>query len=396
MKSWPFLKGSAADHVGSARGSRTKNHLLAALAVGGSALLATAGSSAAPVTLPDPSIPLLPERPSLCRMQEVARLPLRLTGYSLTTPALLDGGPLSMIVDTGSQGGLLTPEAAMRFHLVPDPQARVVIAGPDGRGHEVPVMLVPSLQLEHLRLTDVGFPLGNLPGVPKIRPPVQGLLGMNVLGIFDVELDLPHHQLNLWDVRRGSAICPSPPPWPGRVGAGWTELPARVSGGRFFIPFTLDGRRGVALLDSGARSHILSRGFAHRLGVSADVLARDPGGVSGGVNTASTTNEAADPARALNEANVYRWHRFHRLSVAGQTRLDPVLTVAPLHDQADLLLGADWFATHRVWLSTDTPNGEGRIYVQDVPQFQPAPAVVPLHKARKRPDRLSQHRHTRP
>lgn len=296
---------------------------------------------------PQPAFDALADRPSLCRLEEVAVLPLRMTGYYLTTPATLDGDPLSLIVDTGSEGSLLTPEAAEKFRLQVDPRDSVVIAGADGKGVAVPVADVPSMRLGNLRLANLAFPLGALPGLPMIQPPVLGILGMNVLGHFDVDMDLPRRRLGLWDVRRASSICPAPPRWNGR----WVELPARMSGGRFLIPFVLDGHKGTALLDSGARSHILSTAFARRIGVSANTLARDPGGVSAGVGSSE---------------HAYHWHRFHALEIAGETRAQPVLTVAPLTERADMLLGADWFATRNVWLSPPTrPGGEGRVYVQD-------------------------------
>ena len=56
----------------------------------------------------------------------------------------------------------------------------------------------------------------------------------------------------------------------------------------------------------------------------------------------------------------FHWHRFSTLQLGGETIRNPVLTVSPLSEQADMLLGEPYFATRRVWLSYAT----GRMFVQ--------------------------------
>ncbi|MBV8400166.1 MAG: hypothetical protein JOZ17_15715, partial [Acetobacteraceae bacterium] len=56
----------------------------------------------------------------------------------------------------------------------------------------------------------------------------------------------------------------------------------------------------------------------------------------------------------------YHWHRFASLQIGREVIRNPVLTVSPLQEEADLLLGSPFFATRRVWLS----YASGRMYVQ--------------------------------
>jgi hypothetical protein len=158
-----------------------------------------------------------------------------------------------------------------------------------------------------------------------------------VLSRFDVEFDLAHRRIGFWRIVAGSVACAPPPGWSGR----YDTIALGRRGNRMTMRAVLDGRAISVLVDSGARSRIVSTKAAARLGVSGDRLGADPGGVNAGVD--------------LHES-VYHWHRFARLTVGSETMERPVLTVAPLAEEVDMLLGADWFAERDVWVSyaTDT------------------------------------------
>ncbi|MCP1273096.1 retroviral-like aspartic protease family protein [Gluconobacter albidus] len=283
--------------------------------------LCTASSPAAPV----------------CEMSRAVVLPLRDDGGYLSVPVTVNGHNASMIVDTGSEGSLMTPGGGAAFHLPPDPEHRTMMQGPNGAPRVVPNIRIQDLRLGtphsgELALGAGTMAVGILPGSPMITPPVFGLLGADVLADYDLEFDVPHQRLTLWRVRLGSHACQPPPAWTGH----WTTMPMHRISGRLTVPFTLDGLSGTALLDSGARSHIVSTDFAHRLGLTDDQLALDPGGMTSGVD--------------LRE-RPYHWHHFKRFELGNTFWNHPVLTVAPVHDQADMLLGSDWFAHHEIWLS---------------------------------------------
>ncbi|MCX5618973.1 retroviral-like aspartic protease family protein [Bombella pollinis] len=285
-----------------------------------------------------------------CRQRHLTTITLQETGYYLTSVAQIHGRSLSMIIDTGSEGSLLTPEAISQLHLTPNAEEATIISGADGRGHVVPTIELASLTLGHVTFHQPIMPLGALPAFPAIQPPVLGLIGMDLLGHYDIDLDLPHHKLSLWEIQTHSMLCQQPPFWPYQS----QRLTAGRVRGRFFIPFTLDGQHGVALIDSGARSHIISKEFVYKLGITKDDLAQDPGGVSAGIG---------------DKEHRYHWHRFGRLTLGGQTQLHPVLTVTSLHEQADMLLGADWLMHHHLWLSA---GAEGAVFVKTTPETKPA------------------------
>nr|WP_294914866.1 retroviral-like aspartic protease family protein [uncultured Neokomagataea sp.] len=258
----------------------------------------------------------------------IITLPLRDDGGYLSVPATINGHALSVIVDTGSQGSLITSSAVKRMKLPTDTSLRTALSGAGGAGATVPDTRITTFQLGSLKLGSGLIAIGELPGIPLLHPPVEGLIGADVLSNFDLEFDVPHHQLTLWraDPLQG---CNTPQ-------EETRTIPAHLTSGRMTLAFTLDGITGTALLDSGARSHIISLDFAHKLGLTDNQLAQDPGGIAAGVDL--------HPHR-------YYWHHFKQFTL-GPTQWDhPTLTIAPLYDNVDMLLGSDWFAQHTVWVS---------------------------------------------
>lgn len=270
-----------------------------------------------------------------CQRRAVATALLRDDDGFINMPVGIGGRAASMLIDTGSDAGLFTELGADRLRLARDSSQRTVMQGTGGTGRTVPNVFYPDLIIGALRLQGGSMPVGGLPGMPVVTPPVAGLIGADVLAQFDVEFDLPQRRIVFWQIRSLSLLCSPPPVWEGV----FDTIPLERHGNRLTVAAKLDGSTITALVDSGARSRILSRRAAARLGVDADRLDGDPGGITAGVDMHETS---------------YHWHRFKTLTIGGETQKRPVLTVAPLDEQADLLLGADWFATHDVWISYST------------------------------------------
>jgi hypothetical protein len=96
-----------------------------------------------------------------------------------------------------------------------------------------------------------------------------------------------------------------------------------------------------ALLDTGASASLVTAAGMFRLGLTAAILAHDPGGNGAGVGPTP----------------VYmHLHRFGELRVGPDATRDPTLWVAPVHvvPIVDMLLGADWLRSRRVWISFAT------------------------------------------
>lgn len=275
-----------------------------------------------------------------CRVERRAELPVVLADGFPLVRATVGGRAVSFVLDTGAQDLLLTPEAAARLALPRDPAQRTLILGTGGAVVAENAVL-PGLSLGGAGPGGVGpggvgpggvglgprsVPVSPLPGLPAADPPVAGLLGASLLARYDLDLDLPGGRMALHEVRDcPGGVRPFPVPY---VMAPLSLTPQ----GEPFVTVLLDGTPVEALVDTGARGTVLTEAAATRVGL-------DPAG--GGV-----THGAEGAGMALRTA-VVREMRLGWEVLQGVT-----VGVAPLRlARGDMLLGADYFAGRRVWVS---------------------------------------------
>lgn len=289
-------------------------------------------------------LPLAAAEPSACSASSVAEVKLTDTLGFFSIPARIDGTLVSLLLDTGADTALVTPQAAHWLHLPLDPGQHTLLQGTGGDGGMAPNVILRRLTIGRLTLRNRSIPMGVLPALPRIAPPVAGLLGADLLAAFDVEIDPAQKRFALYAPGQISGDeCRRP--WHGA--SDTVDLQRR--GNRLLASVSLNGHELLALVDTGARSIIVDTAAAAKVGVTADMLATDPGGITSGVDMREVT---------------YHWHRFDTLRIGGETLHNPVLTVAPLQEHADMLLGSDYFARRRVWLSYATD----RMFVERPPR----------------------------
>jgi predicted aspartyl protease len=245
-------------------------------------------------------------------------------------PVEIDGTRLRMILDTGAERTLLTEGAVARLGMPRDTQHETRTFGIGGvsttRDAIVSNFAIGGTYLPVPRVTVGQFALPIEQGGD-----LDGLLGADILSAFDVDLDTRTGRLTLYRARN----CPHDgPPWQepflsmGSVSA---------QGNRLLVPIVLDGIGGVATLDTGAQNTVISVAMAQRAGVDAAAMARDP----------SITAHGA----AADELSV-RVHHFRLLRIGPAEVSDPPLPIVPAPDGlGDGLVGADFLAGRRVWLS---------------------------------------------
>jgi predicted aspartyl protease len=276
-------------------------------------------------------------RAETCSAKLVGQARLDESWGFVTIGGAIDGQPVSLLLDTGADAGLVTPEAVARLGLPRDPGRRTLVQGTGGNAPALSEdVVLRALSIGGVVFAPHAVPVGRLPALPHVAPAVVGLIGANLLETFDLELDPQHHRLGLYTMT-GSAGCgpETRPAWPG----AYDTVTLIRAGERRLVEVELDGHSLRALIDTGARSVILNTATAEAIGVSAASLATDPGGIGGGVDMHQVT---------------YHWHRFASLRIGALTLRRPVITVSPIEEEADMLLGASFFATRCVWLSFGT------------------------------------------
>jgi len=261
-----------------------------------------------------------------CNLQKRAETRVQVReGFPFVT-ASIGGTPVSMLLDTGAQGMLLTPGAVAALRLPIDPERGTRLLGTGG-SRDAPNAILRDLRLGSLRVPDASVPIADLPGVPETAPPLAGLLGAPLLSAFDVDLDVPHGRMALYDAPGcGVALLPVPPPY--------NVLPLEVTPeGEAFVPAKVNGVSLLALIDTGSRATILTEEAARRLGLGGPASANVARGVDG----------APMPVRHL---------RIASLEVGTEVLKNAPISVSPLQlGQGDMLLGLDFLGRRRVWIS---------------------------------------------
>ena len=286
------------------------------------ALAACAGTAAPPV---------VPRVTPGCTLTRQADLSLREVRNFLLVPARLDGHFVQLLVDTGAETSTLTPQAARQLRLPFASNRGAVMLGIAGpfrsetvRVHE---FVVGDVVLANKRL-------GLIP-MPPFRgehPAVVGLLGTDLLAGFEVDLDVPAGRMLLYAAQGCHAI----EPWRGGVAVPIAE----TRSGLMFVDAVVNGVTVRALLDSGARTTLIARGTAARLGVTPAMLARDPARVGMGVGRRDIA---------------VRQHRFASIGLPGAMDHDVIANVADLRlPGIAMLLGADYLARRHIWISYAT------------------------------------------
>ncbi len=248
-------------------------------------------------------------------------------------PASIGSVPVMLLLDTGAQGMLLMPGIAETLRLPPDPQIGTRLLGTGGV-RNAPNVMLRGLKIGGVPLADSSVPVAALPGVPQTEPPLAGLLGGQFLETYDLDLDVPHGRMALYDAL-GCAAPPFPLPY--------SILPLTASPeGDVFITVQVNGEGLLALVDTGSRATILTEQAAERLGL----------GGPGSANLAQGVDGSTLPIRHL---------RARRLQVGTEVTADAPISVSPLQlGRGDMLLGLDYLGRHRVWISYRT----GRVLIQ--------------------------------
>jgi clan AA aspartic protease (TIGR02281 family) len=256
---------------------------------------------------------------------------------------LANNMPLRLILDLGAERTVLTTAAAQRIGgKVPEIQFR---RGLNGVGGSLPSR---EIELTSFTVGGVDIPWRRLRVAPFALPTasIDGLLGTDVLGKFDIDLDLPNRRMSLYE--KGKCI------------PDWVAADAGIKIGRsalndhVFFPVLLDGRKITAMIDTGAQRTTLSAATARAIGITEAALAQD------------------QPVRTRGFGNgqlASRLHRFASLTVGRITLANPEIVITDLRVRGiDMVLGMDFLQSRRLFLS----YAGFRMFISDMQGRAPA------------------------
>ena len=275
-----------------------------------------------------------------CVVQPRTAVPMQIVEGALLVPAIVNGIDATFILDTGAARSVVTREATQRLALARDQWVGTAMRGvggverlPNANPKSITFGGIPLVRRTLSR--DTSLTVGTLPHVQVGGRTIDGLLGRDFLSVFDLVLDMPARVVALYAV---SGCTERFLPWPQPYSAIAAENPMDAA---LVLPVVLDGVRLRALLDTGAGSTLLAAPGMARIGLSVAALASDPRQEVGGLGPRTV---------------VMHRHRFATLQVGAEVVDRPLFWAAPvqLSPIVDMLLGADWLAGKRVWISFAT------------------------------------------
>jgi predicted aspartyl protease len=241
---------------------------------------------------------------------------------------LADGAALTLLLDTGAERTVLTSGAAERVGgKAPQIEFRRSLSGVTGS--------LPSREVEFKSFmiggVDIPWRRARIATIamPPVLSKVDGVLGTDVLGKFDIDLDLPNGRMSLYE----KGICTP----------DWAASDAEIKFGRsavndhLFFPVQLDRRKITATIDTGAQRTTLSVATARAMGITDAALTHDPPIQTRGIGSGALPSHI---------------HQFESLTVGNIRLSNPEIVVTDLRLRGiDLILGMDFLRSRRLWLS---------------------------------------------
>lgn len=264
-----------------------------------------------------------------CKVERLADLPVTMNRMQPLVQAKINGVPGQFIADSGAFFSLLSPgmAGAAKVRLNPAPSWFHL----SGIGGETTAYYttVNELVLAGIPLRHIDFFVGGS------DTGVAGLLGQNVLGIGDVEYDLPDGHIRLFR----SHDCGNKVMAYWLNGGGWSQMKIDERSERnphTMGTVTVNGASFHAMFDTGASSTTLSMKAAARLGIKPDSPGVRPEGYSSGLGrrVVRVWSIPVDTIKIGDEEIHHPRIMMHEM----------------LNDDTDMLIGADFFISHRVYV----------------------------------------------
>ena len=275
-----------------------------------------------------------------CNLVERAELPVVMIGARPVVTASINGHGAYFAVDSGAFYSLLSPDAAYAFGLQMDELARRVNIIGVGGPMDAKITTVRSFHLGALFIPDLDFITG---GGPLFDEQIIGALGQNVLGRFDVEFDLANGRMRLYEPK-GDCGHVAPVYWSKTFGV-MEVAPPTFARPNVVGAVTVNGRKLYATFDTGAPNTVMTL----KAGAKVGVTPTSPGVIAAGTTWGGGPRELDAWEAPIDKVEVGG-------ETIGQTRLR--MAALDLNGESDMLIGADFFLSHRIYLS----NRQHRLY----------------------------------
>ena len=277
-----------------------------------------------------------------CKVVRIAEWPVRAEYNRPVVDGAINGQKIGILLDTGATQSLVRRSATTRLGLTRS-GATGSVFDIGGETH------AESVHIDEFRIGEAVRKNWRVPvaGDHDFGDETAFLLGDDFLHQVDIEFDLAHNAVRLYETRD----CEGVPL------AYWTTEPAGVvpieAGAEVRLTVAINGKPVRAQLDSGASTSVLAMPDAAQLGVTPDTA----GVIAGGCTT------------GLDRKRVDSWiGLFESFAIGNEIIRDPKLRFAPVWEHTtyaetgsrlpsqltglpQMLLGADFLRAHRVLIA---------------------------------------------
>jgi predicted aspartyl protease len=291
-----------------------------------------------------------------CTLAKVADLHVTVSPSNrILVDGSIKGQPAEFQIDTGSYATIFDVAVFSRFDISTAGDQRRVM----GIGGEVGAVsrTIPDLKFGNFAGDNLHWVILESHFLPD---GTYGLLGVDFLSSFDLDIDLAHNAIGLFQHNS----CPTEPVY---WSQSFSEADLIVRNNKAYVVLELNGTPVEAVFDTGASRTYISTTFTRRIGLDE---------TSPGMTKAGTTTGIDGHPH-----DVYTYH-FAELHVGDEVIKNPLLFVEKRnvlkadtrqlhglqteHDtRPEVLLGADFIKTHHIYLAVKdrkmyfTYNGGG-------------------------------------
>jgi len=298
-----------------------------------------------------------------CQLQSLGEMPATYERGVVITEGQIDGKPVRLIVDTGGFGTLLFQGEAEKLGLV----LRRTSATAYGVGGAVQIY---SARVKEFRLGALAEQNADLVvAAGRVGGGVQGLVGARFLLQADLEIDLPHGKIRFFKPKdcEGDQVV-----YWGEAYAVAPMIPTPDD--RIVVEVKVNGARVIAQMDTGASVSALTPAGAALAGVTLKSTGVVSQGQTSGLGL-QTVQQYADvfPSFSFGEETIHNATlRVADLFARAKEKQINDLIATPISDQPQMLLGADFFRAHRVFIARE----QHKVYVsyEGGPVFRPEEA----------------------
>ncbi len=270
-----------------------------------------------------------------CKIGKLADLPVTMIDRKPMVSAQINGQDVLLVADSGAFYSTLSPASAAQLKLRTGPAPYGLSVTGVGGEAKMSVATVKSFNLAGIPIHDIEF----LVGGGDVGGNAAGLLGQNVFRIGDVEYDLARgiirlmHEEDCGKTVLAYWVTNKADPY-SVIDIHWTTPLEPGTTGAAYV----NGVKIRVLFDTGADTSMLSAHAAERAGIKVDGPDVVYAGYSRGIGRAMLKTWIA-PVAVFKIGDEEVRHTHLRISEA-------------VTDSADMLIGTDFFLSHRIYVAS--------------------------------------------